>query len=152
MKTASRLLIALALAAIVVVATLVIPPSDPADAGMGWSAITGVIDTGVPADQLVVSFKVVDKLTGDVVWQTSSEEVVTTQVKGQVHYGAIVDGSVRPDDPSYEWVMWVYAVRAEGPVYVNGFTLNDQADNDHHGALPGYDVQGRMVEVPLSIQ
>lgn len=141
---------ALALACIATIGFVVLP-SDEARGGMSSSAITGTLETTAPLQEVRVGFKVVDSLTGDIVWQSIPTEVAATVGGGVITYSAQVNEDFRPDDPRYEWVMWVYAVRAKTEVRVADFVFKDVFDVDHHAVVPEGNIQGRIVEVAVNI-
>ena len=129
-------------------------PDGTARGGMSSSALTGVIYSYENPANLIVSFKVIDSTNGDVVWQSNPNEIVLTQSGAQLTYDIEVDESFRPDDPKYEWVMVVNAVRADQAVYWTSFVFNDIFDVDHVAPdVPGLqDIQRRIVEAHVTIE
>ena len=128
--------------------------SDESKAGMSSSALTGWLGYSGNADDLAVSFKVVDSLTGDIVWQASQAEITRTVYSGYnlVSYNVTVDPAVAPLDPRYEWVWWVYAARAQAPVTLHSLVYNDFFNVNHVDAnLPQGNIQGRIIEAHVDV-
>lgn len=152
-KTFKKASLALALIGAIGIGSLAFTPTEPVRAGMSSSALTGVMDTEVSPSQLVVTYKVINSITGAVVWQSDPSDITINQdvAAETLDYTAIVDGSFRPTGVQYEWVMVVDATRASLPVHMTSYTFNDVFDIDHAGAIPGNNLQGRITELQVTI-
>ena len=153
MKTFNKASLALALVGAIGNGSRAFTFTEPTEAGMSSSALTGVLDTDVCASQLVVSFKVINAADGSVVWQSDVSGITVSQdgAAESIHHVAIVEGSFRPTDSRYEWVMVVDATRASLPVHMTGYGFNAVFDRDHAGVVPVNSRQGRLTELQATI-
>ncbi len=151
-KPTRKVLVVLLISAVASIGLLLLPTGD-ARGGMSSSALVGVMLTSVQPNDLIVSFKVIHTPTGDIVWQSAPEDITIAATNGQIQYSTLVNPNFRPDDPSYDWVMWVSARGATAPVMVQGFLFNDIFDVDHFSPnAPTGNIQGRITELHVTIE
>lgn len=135
----------LALVGLLAASGLVIDQPD-ARGGFVSSALVGVLDTTVPASQLTVTFRAVDRF-GHVVWEADPGDLKASPAPaGGLQFQAPV-----PDDvtttPGVEMVMWIHAVKARDSVKASSFKLEGRSTGAVAAPVSSKDLRGRVGEV-----
>jgi hypothetical protein len=120
--------------------------TDDARGGFVSSALVGVLDTTVPASQLTVTFRAVDR-AGRVVWEANPSDIaMAADSAGKLQFKSAVPSEVT-SRTDVEMLMWIYAVRARGSVVPSAFKLEDRSGVSTESTMAPKELMGRVGEV-----
>lgn len=142
--------IAAAVVTIAVALTVLVNPVSDAKAGLATSVgLVADLSYSGSIDDLIGSFRLIERVTGRVVWQADPGDItVVRPTPGVVRFSTTLVAGDWNYDSDYEWSCRIDARDATSSVYWTSFVQNVDS-TQYTSTVPTIDIQNRVSEALL---